>query len=79
MLPLSEVVADALQNHFFHTLERNIVNGLQALQDQMKDVNVHESYLISFDRKGLLLQRVITGDVIVLPPEDVVKELLDLK
>jgi hypothetical protein len=80
MRSLSMVAADALRNSSYQTLERNIVNGMQALLHQMKDVQDHESYKISFKSNGeLSLQHAITRNAIMLPPEKVVKVLLDLK
>jgi hypothetical protein len=77
---LSEVAAVALRNISYQSLERNIVDGMQALFDQMKDVQDNESYEISFKSNGeLSLQQVRTRNAIMLPPDKVVKELLDLK
>ena len=80
MRSLSDVAADALRNRSCNMLERNIVDGMQALHDQMVDKAVNESYKISFSSQGeLSLQRAITRNAIMLPPDDVVKELLGFK
>jgi hypothetical protein len=77
---LSDVATDALRFRSCNVLERNIVNGMQALRDQMVGKSFNESYKISFSSQGeLSLQRAITRDAIMLPSEDVVKELLDIK
>ena len=80
MRSLSDVAADALRNRSCSILERNIVDGMKSLQDQMIDKVVYESYKISFNSQGeLSLHRAITRNAIMLPPEDIVKELLDFK
>lgn len=80
MRSLSNVAVDALRNRNCNTLEKNIVNGMQALLDQMIKVKDYESYKISFDNKGgISVQRAVTRNAVMLPPHDVVKELLDVK
>jgi hypothetical protein len=80
MRSLSDVTAEALRNRSCNKLERNIVNGMQALRDQMMDKAVNESYKISFNGDGeLMLQRVITRYATMLPSEDVVRDLLGVK
>jgi hypothetical protein len=79
MRSLSDVAADALRNRSCKDFEQNIVNGMQALRDQMVGKAFNESYKISFSRQGeLSLQRAITRNAIMLPPEDVIRKLLGI-
>ena len=48
----SEVAADGLRYRICNMLERNIVDGMRALQDLMVDKAVNESYRISFNQRG---------------------------
>jgi hypothetical protein len=74
---LSDIAADALRYENCTNLEQNILNGMKDLQEQMKNATENEVYKISFDSIGNLhVQRAITRNAVLLPPADVVKELL---
>ena len=80
MRSFSDVAADALRYRSCQGIEQNIIDGMQAMLDQMKEVENNESYKISFKRNGeLSLQRTVTRNAMMLPPADLVKDLLDFK
>jgi hypothetical protein len=74
---LSDVASEALRRDNRSRLEQNIIDGMKALQEQMVDKDDGEVYKVSFDRNGKLqLLRANTRNAVLLPPINVVKELL---
>jgi len=73
---LSNVTADALRGHDVRTLEKNILNGMNSLKDEMKNVRANEVFQISFSAGQLKLQPTRRGEFALLPAEAIVKELI---
>jgi hypothetical protein len=78
IISLSDVVNIALRYRNPSLLEENILSGMKALQEQMIDAKDGEVYKISFsnDNGELKLQLTNTADVVLLPPTNIVEELI---
>jgi hypothetical protein len=75
--PLSDIASHALQFRSAPTLERRILNGMNAIQTQMTNATYDDVYQISFDQNGnLKLRPADTSNALLLPPTNIVAELL---
>jgi len=78
MKSLHLVAETALASSNIKTLERNILNSMESIQAQMKSATPGDVFKVSFRGTKLLLTlaRGLSADI--LPPADVVRELMDV-
>lgn len=75
-LPLSQVVERALVNRNVQQLEKNILEGLEALDMQLGHREEGQVYLVAFKNGKLELAERPTTKVALLPPLEVVRGLI---
>ena len=74
--PLQEVSQTALAGRGVQTLEAAILRGMDGLRSQLKGATPGAVYRVSFPNGKLQLSQVRGYSSDVLPPADVVRELL---
>jgi hypothetical protein len=77
-VPLSNLARDALSGASCSQLERKILQGMDALREKMADSEKGEEFRIQFSHNGSLHleSRSKQDGTVLLPPTEIVKELL---
>jgi hypothetical protein len=80
-VPLSKLARDALMEASCAQLEHNILQGLDALRDEMADSEEGEEFRIQFSHnESLYLESRSKKDgAVLLPPSEIVEDLLSKK
>ena len=74
--PLQEVAMDAISGRSVKSLEKNIVNGMKSMRDQMASAVPGEAFKVSFVGGSLKLTSARGRSSIILPPEDIMLKLM---
>jgi hypothetical protein len=84
ILSLSEIISQALLAKDVRQLERNILQNMDKLAELLKDAASGDSKdrnaprRISFDGPGNKLELTLRKDEVLLPPDEIVKDLLNI-
>lgn len=73
---LQQVSRTALTGRDISTLEQKILKGMNSLSSQMKDAAPGKVFRVSFSRGELKLSPVIGRSGDILPPADIIQELM---